>query len=72
MSDQFNLERYGITVATILRNANPALLYEQGLRDEAGTAISDSGALIAMSGEKTGRSPKDKRVVDETGSRDNV
>jgi len=72
MADPFNLERYGISVKTVIRNAHPALLYERGLRDEPGTVISSSGALIAMSGEKTGRSPKDKRVVDEAGSQGDV
>src|SRR5690606_31566797 len=33
-----------------------------------GGAISSSGALIAMSGVKTGRSPKDKRIVDHPDS----
>ncbi len=59
----FDLSQHGITVDTILRNPPPAKLYEEGLRHEKGTAISSTGALIAMSGEKTGRSPKDKRVV---------
>jgi phosphoenolpyruvate carboxykinase (ATP) len=38
-------------------------LYEEGIRHEPGTTISDRGALIAYSGVKTGRSPKDKRIV---------
>ena len=71
MSD-FSLARYEITVKNIIRNAAPALLYEYGLKHEAGTAISSTGALIAMSGEKTGRSPKDKRIVDEPGSSEDV
>ncbi|MBX3275213.1 MAG: phosphoenolpyruvate carboxykinase (ATP) [Sandaracinaceae bacterium] len=69
---QFNLESYGITVEKIIRNAAPSRLYEHGLRNEAGTAIASSGALIAMSGEKTGRSPSDKRIVEEPGSKDDV
>jgi ATP-dependent phosphoenolpyruvate carboxykinase len=31
-----------------------------GLRKEKGTAISNVGALLVYSGEKTGRSPKDR------------
>jgi len=69
---EFSLEKYDINVKKIIRNAAPARLYEHGLRNEAGTAISASGALIAMSGEKTGRSPSDKRIVDEPSSTDNV
>ena len=37
-----------------------------------GTTISATGALIAYSGEKTGRSPKDKRVVRNSESEGNV
>ncbi|MCS6857463.1 MAG: phosphoenolpyruvate carboxykinase (ATP) [Sandaracinaceae bacterium] len=68
----FDLSQYGITVKTIYRNASPGQLYELALRHEPGTAISSTGALIAYSGEKTGRSPKDKRIVDEPRSRDHI
>ncbi|SCU85656.1 LAFA_0D16952g1_1 [Lachancea sp. 'fantastica'] len=61
----------GEEVVTIRRNAPAALLYEDALR-EARTTIASSGALIAFSGAKTGRSPRDKRIVDEPSSRDNV
>lgn len=59
----FNLEEHGIHVETVYRNWNPAKLYEEAIRHDAGTKISDLGALVAYSGAKTGRSPKDKRVV---------
>ena len=72
MGKHFDLEQYDIHVEKIIRNAPPARLYEHGLRNEAGTAIASSGALIAMSGEKTGRSPSDKRIVEEPGSKDDV
>ncbi len=68
----FNLKKHGINVTNIIRNAAPACLYELALRHEQGTAITASGALVALSGEKTGRSPKDKRVVDEPSSSKNV
>lgn len=35
---------------------------------EPGSAISSTGALTAYSGAKTGRSPLDKRIVQEEGS----
>jgi phosphoenolpyruvate carboxykinase (ATP) len=54
---------HGITVTNIFRNLSHSELYEEAIRFESGTTISDRGALIAYSGEKTGRSPKDKRVV---------
>ena len=52
-----------ITVRDIQRNLAPAALYQEAIRREADTVISASGALIAFSGSKTGRSPKDKRIV---------
>lgn len=67
-----DLERYGIHVRQIVRNPSPALLYESALRHERGTAIAASGALVAMSGARTGRSPADKRIVAEPGTRGDV
>src|SRR5687767_15852146 len=58
-----DLSRSGITVADVRRNLTPAVLYADAIRDEPRSAIAATGALIAYSGEKTGRSPKDKRVV---------
>lgn len=39
---------------------------------ETGSAITDSGALTAYSGAKTGRSPLDKRIVLEDSSKDDI
>ncbi|AJS53290.1 BMC_2a_G0043760.mRNA.1.CDS.1 [Saccharomyces cerevisiae] len=58
-------------VTTIRRNAPAAVLYEDGLKENK-TVISSSGALIAYSGVKTGRSPKDKRIVEEPTSKDEI
>lgn len=71
-NDTFSLSAYGITVKRIIRNASPGQLYELGLQYEEGTAISSTGALMAYSGEKTGRSPKDKRIVDDPACHDHV
>ncbi len=68
----FSLESYGIHVQKIYRNASPGQLYELGLANEPQTAISSTGALMAYSGEKTGRSPSDKRIVDDARSRDHI
>ncbi|HEX4423226.1 MAG TPA: phosphoenolpyruvate carboxykinase (ATP) [Kofleriaceae bacterium] len=68
----FSLEKQGISINEIHRNASPAFLYEAALRFEKGSTISSTGALIAYSGKKTGRSPTDKRVVDEPEVRDDV
>ncbi len=68
----FDLTQYGITVTDIRRNLSPAALYLEAIRGDAKCDIADSGALIAFSGEKTGRSPKDKRVVEHPDSKDDV
>ncbi|KAK5652361.1 hypothetical protein OQA88_10553 [Cercophora sp. LCS_1] len=49
----------------IIPNPSVAVLYEDALVYETGTAITSSGALTAYSGKKTGRSPLDKRIVKE-------
>ncbi len=41
----------------------PGSLYEHAIRYEKDASIAEDGALVAYSGVKTGRSPKDKRVV---------
>ncbi|MEO0479514.1 MAG: phosphoenolpyruvate carboxykinase (ATP) [Planctomycetota bacterium] len=59
----FDLSQHGISVTNVLRNASPSMLYEQAILRGEGKLLA-SGGLVARSGEKTGRSPKDKRVVD--------
>jgi phosphoenolpyruvate carboxykinase (ATP) len=60
---QFSLEEHGISVKKVHRNLAPCRLYEEAILTEPGTRIADSGALVAYSGAKTGRSPKDKHIV---------
>jgi len=67
MSDTL-LTPYGLPNETVLRNLSPAALYEEAIRYDKGASIADSGALIAYSGDKTGRSPKDKRIVRDAGT----
>ncbi|AFR96949.1 phosphoenolpyruvate carboxykinase (ATP) [Cryptococcus neoformans C23] len=62
----FDLDRIHIK-----RNAPVASLYEDAILNE-GAVISSNGALINFSGKKTGRSPKDKRIVFEETSKDDV
>lgn len=69
---RIDLSRHGLTVEEVHRNLSPSVLYEEAIRHEPGTTISDTGALIAYSGNKTGRSPKDKRVVRHPESERNV
>ena len=47
-----------------MRNATAPELYEEALKYEPDAYISSKGALIVSSYEKTGRSPKDKRIVE--------
>ena len=70
----FDLSSYEIETKDkeIFRNASPSALYEEALRREMGATLADTGALIAHSGDKTGRSPQDKRVVRHPDSEDNV
>ncbi|MEJ8818595.1 phosphoenolpyruvate carboxykinase (ATP) [Lacibacter sp. H407] len=57
------LSKYGISDRIILRNSNPAVLYAMAIKYEESAEITDVGALSLRSGAKTGRSPKDKRIV---------
>src|SRR5437870_10538396 len=59
----FTLEQHGLTVADVHHNLQPSALYEHAIRYEKDASIAENGALVAYSGVKTGRSPKDKRVV---------
>ena len=68
----FDLKSHGIHVQNILRNAVPPVLYKEAVLNDRRTEISSAGALIAYSGAKTGRSPSDKRVVQDVRSVDDV
>lgn len=70
--DRFDLSAHGLHVETVIRNAAPSRLYEEAIRFDAGTYIADNGALIAYSGDKTGRSPQDKRVVKNPASENDI
>ena len=70
--NSFNLEHHQLTVAEVHRNLPPSALYEHAIRYEKDASIAENGALVAYSGVKTGRSPKDKRVVKHPDSEKNV
>ena len=63
MSAPFDLKDNGVTVADIHRNLPPSALYEHAIRYVKDASIAENGALVAYSGSKTGRSSKDKRVL---------
>ena len=55
----------------VVHNASPARLYQDSLLLDNGQ-ITSTGGIASMSGVKTGRSPKDKRIVDQVSIRDDV
>jgi phosphoenolpyruvate carboxykinase (ATP) len=76
----FDLHQHGITGESsthgkaghvVLRNLSVARLYTLAIPQDR-YALASSGAMIALSGPKTGRSPKDKRIVEEASSKKDV
>jgi phosphoenolpyruvate carboxykinase (ATP) len=67
-----DLTIYGLTVSQVHRNLSCGVLYEHAIRYDTESSIADNGALVAYSGTKTGRSPKDKRVVKHPASENEV
>jgi ATP-dependent phosphoenolpyruvate carboxykinase len=68
----FNLKEHELTVEEVYRNLPPSALYEHAILYEKDAHIAENGALVAYSGVKTGRSPKDKRVVKQSPSEGDV
>src|SRR5580765_541369 len=68
----FSLDHDRLTAVTVYRNLPPGSLYEHAIRFDKDTSIAANGALVAYSGVKTGRSPKDKRVVKHPDSEQHV
>ena len=68
----FNLKQHEIGVGVVHRNLPASSLYEHAIRFEEEASIAENGALVAYSGVKTGRSPKDKRVVQHPDSEKDV
>ncbi|CAK9157912.1 unnamed protein product [Ilex paraguariensis] len=62
----------GLKFTHILYNLSPAELYEQAIKYEKGSFITSGGALATLSGAKTGRSPRDKRVVKDESTADEL
>jgi phosphoenolpyruvate carboxykinase (ATP) len=69
---RFTLSDHELGVGEVYRNLSLGELYEHAIRYERETRIDDNGALVAYSGAKTGRSPKDKRVVKHPASEKDV
>eukprot|EP00898_Chlorokybus_atmophyticus_P009214 jgi/Chlat1/9294/Chrsp99S08501 len=66
-----DLSKYGIRCKNVMRNPCAGRLYEDALRYD-GASVTSTGALATLSFAKTGRSPKDKRIVDHPESHDDI
>ena len=74
---EINLSKYGITGTTeIVRNPSYDVLFQEETRPELEGfekgQVSELGAVNVMTGEYTGRSPKDKFIVMDENSKDTV
>ena len=67
-----SLDRHGIkNVNNIYWNLSTPALYEQIVRRREGI-LAHLGSIVVRTGHHTGRSPKDKFIVDEPASRENI
>ena len=71
MSSSVDLSGLGITVQNIVRNAPAKELYDLAVKTGDGEILANE-ALSVLSGKKTGRSPNDKRVVEQASSKDDI
>src|ERR671917_1985970 len=66
------LERLGMRdLRSVRENLSPARLVEESIRRGEAT-LSDSGALVAETGERTGRSPADRFIVETAVTKDKI
>jgi phosphoenolpyruvate carboxykinase (ATP) len=66
------LERLGVgDLRSVRENLSPARLVEESVR-RGEASLTDSGALLAMTGERTGRSPADRFVIENALTRERV
>ena len=68
----YGIESLGITApSAVYRNLEPAVLTEKALMRGEGQ-LTHTGALAVLTGKYTGRSPKDKFIVDSEGVHDKI
>ncbi len=66
------LERFGLShIGAVHENLPPARLAEAAVRRREGM-LTGSGALVAKTGKRTGRSPKDRFIIENDATRDTV
>jgi phosphoenolpyruvate carboxykinase (ATP) len=65
--ERLGLGRYG----AVHENLPPARLIEASIRRREGV-LAENGALVAKTGKRTGRSPKDRFIIDDEVTRDKV
>uniref|UniRef100_A0A7R9VPY4 phosphoenolpyruvate carboxykinase (ATP) n=1 Tax=Chlamydomonas euryale TaxID=1486919 RepID=A0A7R9VPY4_9CHLO len=70
--DSKHAKEAGLNPKTVYRNLTVAELYELALLQERHTRLSSTGALMTNSSVKKGRTPRDKRVVKEDGTKADV
>ena len=61
---RIELLEHGVFASGVIRNPSPAALYEDAVAIRRRHAHRPAARSIANSGAKTGRSPKDKRIVE--------
>ena len=70
--ETYGIEKLGIVnPKAVYRNLTPAQLTEAALRRGEGK-LSNTGALVVTTGKYTGRSPKDKFIVDTPSVHDDI
>src|ERR687883_407208 len=65
--ERLGLERFG----AVHENLPPARLVEAAVRRREGM-LAENGALVSKTGKRTGRSPKDRFIVEDDLTRDKV
>ncbi len=70
---KMTLERFGVqNLGAVHENLPPARLVEAAVRRREGMISEPSGALVVKTGKRTGRSPKDRFIVENEATRDTV
>ena len=69
--ENYGVDRLGIAPSAVYRNLCPAELVEKTIIRGEGR-LTDKGALLVNTGKYTGRSPKDKFIVDSEGVHENI